>query len=91
MKAVRGVVRGQVQGVGFRHFTRRCAQALGVHGHVQNMQDGSVAFFIQGSEPDLGAVLDAIKQGPELSHVESCDYCEVSPDTSLQTFSIFRG
>lgn len=39
---------GQVQGVGFRYFTRERALQLGLRGHAYNLEDGSVEILISG-------------------------------------------
>ncbi len=65
----RFVVRGRVQGVGFRWFTREVARRLGVAGWTQNLPDGSV--LIEAAAPP--AVLDAfalrLHDGPPSSSV----------------------
>ena len=41
---------GEVQGVGFRGYTRRLAESYGVSGYVRNMPDGSVELVAEGDE-----------------------------------------
>jgi DNA ligase D-like protein (predicted 3'-phosphoesterase) len=68
--ALRAVVRGRVQGVGFREATRSRALALGVLGWVRNEDDGSVRVHAEGPRhavAELRAFLDA---GPPGAHVE---------------------
>lgn len=67
---VRLVVRGQVQGVGFRYFTKRTAQALELTGWVRNCADGSVEAVLEGEEEAVGAALDDLRQGPAGSYVQ---------------------
>jgi DNA ligase D-like protein (predicted 3'-phosphoesterase) len=50
MVAIRAVVRGRVQGVGFRDATVRRAHELGVMGWVRNAEDGSVLVHAEGEE-----------------------------------------
>ena len=51
MKRVRAVVRGDVQGVGFRAATAHEARRAGVAGWVRNLRDGSVEVEARGT-PD---------------------------------------
>ncbi|HUF75719.1 MAG TPA: acylphosphatase [Longimicrobiales bacterium] len=63
-------VTGRVQGVGFRWWTQRTAQRLGLAGSVRNCPDGSVEVQVVG-EPDVVARLEsALREGPPASRVE---------------------
>lgn len=53
MKRLTIVATGKVQGVGYRHFVETCAHQLGLHGLVQNMEDGSVHITAEGSPAAL--------------------------------------
>ncbi|MGN6187425.1 MAG: acylphosphatase [Conexibacter sp.] len=67
--AIRAVVRGRVQGVGFRDATVRRAQALGVSGWVRNGADGEVLVHAEG-EADAVAALEAfLREGPRGARV----------------------
>jgi len=68
---VRAVVSGRVQGVGFRYFVQRRAQALGLRGWVRNLRSGEVEFVAEGPRSDLEQLLKAVREGPPLSWVES--------------------
>jgi len=46
-------VTGMVQGVGFRYWTARKADELGLTGSVRNDDDGSVAVIAEGPQPDI--------------------------------------
>lgn len=72
------VVRGQVQGVGFRYFTKRTAQALELTGWVRNCADGSVEAVLEGPEESISAALDDMRQGPAGGHVDAL-HSEKSP------------
>lgn len=71
-------VRGQVQGVGFRYFTRRTAEALRLTGWVRNCADGSVEAVLEGPEEAVSAALDDLRQGPAGGHVDVL-HCEKEP------------
>lgn len=55
---------GHVQGVGFRFTACRIAGDHGVDGWVRNQPDGSVELVGEGSESDLQAFLEALRQSP---------------------------
>jgi acylphosphatase len=63
------MVRGDVQGVGFRYFLMRQAHALGLRGWVRNRDDGSVEFVAEGPRPDLERLLEAARRGPSHARV----------------------
>jgi acylphosphatase len=58
------VVRGIVQGVGYRVFTLREAMGLGLDGFVANEPDGSVRVVAEGPRPSLEALLERLAEGP---------------------------
>ncbi len=66
-------IHGLVQGVGFRHFTWKRAQRLGLQGWVRNRRDGTVEVMAQGPRPALEALLEALHQGPLGSRVDRVD------------------
>ena len=68
--AFTAVVRGRVQGVGFRDFTQRTARSLGVCGWVRNGDGGrSVEVYASGSRAALEALLDQMRDGPRFAYV----------------------
>ena len=67
------IVEGRVQGVGFRYFVLREAQALGLSGWVRNLPDGRVEVLARG-EPDLVSALEGrLWQGPSHARVASVE------------------
>jgi len=79
-KAYRLLVRGTVQGVGFRPFIYRLATRLSFHGYVKNVGQG-VEIYLEGSPADFGRFLQALKDDlPPLARVESLDWLEVEPE-----------
>lgn len=71
IKGVHCFVTGRVQGVGFRYFTKRTAEAHSVHGRVRNLADGRVEALLIGSADALQLVLKSLRQGPPHSEVTS--------------------
>jgi acylphosphatase len=70
MQAVRVVVSGRVQGVGFRAWVVREAAELGVTGRVWNRPDGGVEAEAVGPGEALERFVAALRQGPRLARVE---------------------
>jgi acylphosphatase len=77
--ARRYIVRGQVQGVGYRFFVIREASALGVDGYVRNLPEGTVEVFAEGTNDALSALERRLSQGPPMSVVESVTASSISP------------
>jgi acylphosphatase len=67
------VVHGFVQGVNFRHYTRRQARSLRLTGYVQNLPDGTVYVVAQGNRGALAELLAWLRRGPGLAEVSSVD------------------
>lgn len=75
--ALRAVVRGYVQGVGFREAVRREALALGLRGWVRNEDDGTVAVHAEGSPRALDRLVEALREGPPAARVQAVEVAEV--------------
>jgi acylphosphatase len=88
-QANRYIVSGRVQGVGFRYFVRREAQALGLAGWVRNLPDGRVEAFIEGLPAQIAQMETLLAQGPSMSRVESIESSEAA--ASLATDFVIRG
>ena len=69
-KRLECTVRGRVQGIMYRDFTRRQARRRGIVGTVQNLLDGTVAVVAEGDEMKLQDFLLALKEGPTLARVD---------------------
>lgn len=70
-KRLRAVVRGRVQGVGFRYSTQEEATRLGLAGWVRNLPDGGVEVEAEGDGAALEDLLRFLAQGPRMAHVQS--------------------
>ncbi|MBS2781677.1 acylphosphatase [Aeromonas salmonicida] len=70
---------GQVQGVGFRYFTRERALQLGLRGHAYNLEDGSVEILICGPEHGVQMMLGWLEHGPRTAEVTRMEYEEALP------------
>ena len=70
-RAVRVIVRGRVQGVGYRAFTEREAHQLGLDGWVRNRRDGTVEAAFAGESAAVDRMLLALGVGPPGAQVEN--------------------
>ena len=73
------VVRGEVQGVGYRYTMRMVAREAGVAGWVRNRRDGSVEAEVEGTDAQVDEVLAWMAEGPPGSHVEDATVTDASP------------
>ena len=71
--AKRLVVRGRVQGVGFRNFVLVHARRLGLDGFVRNRKDGSVEALCVGAQAQVEELITLCHEGPTASKVDSVD------------------
>jgi acylphosphatase len=62
-------VSGRVQGVGYRRFAKRQAEALSLKGWARNLWDGRVEVFAVGPESQLDRFCEELKRGPSFSQV----------------------
>jgi len=88
VEARRFVVKGRVQGVGFRWFVEREAHLLGVSGWVRNKSDGSVEVMAQGSAEQLAGLHGRLREGPRAARVEEVDVSAAEVEPGLNSFRI---
>jgi acylphosphatase len=69
-RVVRLFVTGRVQGVGFRNFLLREANALALDGWTRNRADGSVEALVAGSEAAVASFIAAMRRGPSAARVD---------------------
>lgn len=87
-EARRFVVRGRVQGVGFRWFVEREAHILGIAGWVRNNSDSSVEVMAMGTRDQLAGLRSRLREGPRAARVDDVEEFESRPVTGLNTFRI---
>jgi acylphosphatase len=71
MEALRAVVSGLVQGVGYRYFAQRQAHALALSGYVRNQPAGQVEVVAEGERAALEQLLADLHRGPRSAIVRS--------------------
>ena len=81
-------VRGRVQGVGFRYFVLRRAQALGLAGWVRNRSDGSVEIEAEGDRVAVEALAAEVRRGPPGAHVAEVERAERPGVAAEQGFRV---
>ena len=69
--AVKIVVSGYVQGVGYRYFIARCASDLDLTGYVKNLFSGDVEIYAEGKKQYLEELVSKAKTGPQYAKVEN--------------------
>ena len=74
------LVRGKVQGVGYRAFAARVAAQRGLCGGVRNLDDGRVELDVEGPKEQILILIEDAKTGPPASRVTAVDV-EWSPAT----------
>lgn len=80
MKSVMIRVSGRVQGVGFRWWTQRTADRLGLVGTVENLPDGRVEVHAQGDEASVDALVAALQPGASSDRPGRVDDAALIPE-----------
>ncbi|WP_165999497.1 acylphosphatase [Bacillus sp. Cs-700] len=88
MKRYQFIVKGRVQGVGFRAFTQQTAAQLGLTGYVMNQMDNSVEIEAQGEENTLTKFQSALQNGSRFSAVDEVQAQEKQVHDHERSFSI---
>ena len=76
--AKRWLVRGRVQGVGFRYFAQRTAVQLGLSGYVRNRDDGRVEIYAVGPPDQLREMAGMMYRGPRWAEVRGVEELEAA-------------
>lgn len=82
------IVRGHVQGVGFRYTTLRRALALGLVGWVANRSDGAVEVVAEGERAVLDTFLHFLHTGPPAAEVHEVDLRWANASGEFRTFGV---
>ena len=88
MKRIRATVSGIVQGVAFRHETRKTALSLNLTGWVRNLPDGRVEAVFAGADDSVAAMLRWCRKGPRLAQVRDVQVREEAGTESFDAFEI---
>ncbi|HKL24316.1 MAG TPA: acylphosphatase [Candidatus Nanoarchaeia archaeon] len=85
-KAVKVIISGKVQGVGFRFFIEKNAKSNNIKGYVKNLSSGGVEAFFQGPGEKVNEMINLCKKGPLTANVKNIDIQEQNP----QEFNSFK-
>ena len=88
LAARRFLVRGRVQGVGFRFFVERAARLEGLRGWVRNLPDGRVEVRAEGDAEAVDRLEHKLWRGPSGAHVEAVDAELETPSGETHEFHI---
>lgn len=82
------IVKGRVQGVGFRAFTESIAENLGVKGYVRNLPDGTVEVVAEADKQTLDELCRKLKDGPGMAYVDELAITEKESTGEFRDFSV---
>ena len=88
-EARRFLIKGRVQGVGFRWFVEKHAHAIGVTGWTANRDDGSVEVYALGTAKQLEELSGWLHKGPAMAEVRSVEQQEAAVE-KVSGFRISR-
>jgi acylphosphatase len=84
----RFLVRGRVQGVGFRYFVEDAASVEGVRGWVRNLPDGRVEALVEGDAEAVERMAHKIRRGPPGARVDEVQVTTEPPTGEVDRFEI---
>ena len=87
-KQIIAVVKGRVQGVGFRYYTQLQAKNLNLTGEVKNLHDGSVQIVAEGKHNELEQLLEQVRRGPALARVDLINVEWLDASNRYSDFSV---
>jgi acylphosphatase len=82
------IVSGRVQGVGYREFARRAAEAHGLGGFVRNRADGTVEARLVGAASAIDAALAELRRGPPHGRVAALTVAARGPAAPERGFFV---
>ena len=88
IQARRFLIRGRVQGVGFRWFVEREAHILQIAGWVRNDPDGSVEVLAVGTRDQLAGLRSRLQEGPRAARVDDVEESEAELVRGLNSFQV---
>lgn len=87
-KALKMLVEGRVQGVGYRRFVYRNARTLGIKGYIKNLADGKVEILAIGENSIMADFIRTTKKGPSFAWVYNIQYQEIELEKEYGDFEI---
>ncbi|MCJ2013442.1 acylphosphatase [Methylobacterium sp. J-076] len=91
VRTVSAIIRGRVQGVSYRAWTKDTATGLGLSGHVRNRSDGGVEALFSGPADAVGRMLDLCRKGPPGARVDDVAATDETGGPATQGFVVRLG
>lgn len=88
LKSIEIVVKGRVQGVGYRAFAVKVAQSLNVKGYVRNLPDGNVLCLAKGESENLCLFVKKLSKGPLFAYVKDVVTTEITSKDDYEDFTV---
>ncbi len=88
MGAKHYLIRGRVQGVGYRYFALDAAERHGIRGYVRNLPSGDVEVHAEGDEAALELFKSQLERGPRMARVHEVVESELPASGSYSSFLI---
>lgn len=88
MKAIKLIISGKVQGVGYRSWFAQYAVALGLKGYVLNLASGAVEALLLGDDGMVAELVNLAKVGP--THAVVTDVFIIELASEQQRFTDFQ-
>ncbi|MFH1276040.1 MAG: acylphosphatase [Candidatus Woesearchaeota archaeon] len=88
MKRVHLLIKGRVQMVGFRYFTKRKAQSLNLNGWVKNLSNGDVEAVVEGEKSAIAGLIEFCHKGPLFAKVTNVKATEEPYQKEFKEFEI---
>lgn len=88
MRTLKLLIKGRVQGVGFRFSTKRFADKSGIKGYIKNLINGGVEIVAQGDVKALQDLVVWAHRGPSTAEVESVTLEDTNMEKVYEHFSI---
>ncbi len=82
------IVKGRVQGVGYRWFARQAAQELGINGYVKNLPNGDVEVAAEGDSASIDKFIEYLRKGPSFAHVVDIQVSEKDFRQRFRSFEV---
>lgn len=88
MIACKIIVKGRVQGVGYRWFAVRQAEHLQLQGSVKNLPNGHVQVIVQGESNAVNDYIALLREGPAFAQVRDLEIQDIDVDHNLKNFTV---
>ena len=88
MRKFKYLIKGKVQGVAFRYYTKKLAEELGIYGYVKNLINGDVETVVSGSPENLEVFENFLHTGPPSAKVSYVEKKESDSEIPVSSFEI---